>query len=150
MWLFFSCHSLFTFQRTVLLSFSVTGSQLSQCFAVRNWVVSLTKTKGRENSNLLYCEVFFWSLSSTGPPLQKLVWTFTCWINCSSDLKIFANFWPSAWIWKVFSITRTIFSHSMSEQNTTSFFRGVGMGKSFMTLHHLVASCYGSSRTKVI
>ena len=45
----------------------VTGSQLSQCLAVRNSVVFLTKTRtkawlsdlGRENSNLLYCEVFF-------------------------------------------------------------------------------------------
>ena len=57
--IFFSCH-------TVLLSFSVTRSQLSQCYAVRNLVVFLTQTKtkaqlsilGRENSNLLYCEVF--------------------------------------------------------------------------------------------
>jgi hypothetical protein len=27
---------------------------------------------------------------------QKLFWPFTVWINCSSDLKIFANSWPSA------------------------------------------------------
>ena len=27
---------------------------------------------------------------------QKLFWFFTVWINCSSDLKTFANSWPSA------------------------------------------------------
>ena len=27
---------------------------------------------------------------------QKLFWPFTVWINCSSDLKTFANSWPSA------------------------------------------------------
>ena len=27
---------------------------------------------------------------------QKLFWTFTVWINCSSDLNNFANSWPSA------------------------------------------------------
>ena len=37
---------------------------------------------------------------------QKLFWPFTVWINCSCDLKHF----------KFFSITRTIFSHSRSEQ----------------------------------
>ena len=26
---------------------------------------------------------------------QKLFWPFTVWINCSSDLKSFANSWPS-------------------------------------------------------
>ena len=37
---------------------------------------------------------------------HKLFWPFTVWINCSCDLE-FQN---------VFSITRTIFSHSRSEQ----------------------------------
>ena len=41
---------------------------------------------------------------------QKLFWPFTVWINCSSDLKIFANSRPSASNFKsVFFITRTIF-----------------------------------------
>ena len=52
----------YTFLRMVLLSFQVTGSQLSQCFAVRNSVVFLAKTKTKAwlsvimwaNSNLLY------------------------------------------------------------------------------------------------
>ena len=34
---------------------------------------------------------------------QKLFWPFTIWINCSSDFKIFANFWPSASNFKSFS-----------------------------------------------
>ena len=41
--IFFSCHSVFTFFRMVLLSFWVTGSQLSQ--SVRNSCIFLTKTK---------------------------------------------------------------------------------------------------------
>ena len=34
---------------------------------------------------------------------QKLFWPFTVWINCSSDLKIFANSRPSALNFKSFS-----------------------------------------------
>ena len=42
---------------------------------------------------------------------QKLFWPFTVWVNCSSNLKIFANSWPSSSNFKsFFSITRTIFS----------------------------------------
>ena len=33
---------------------------------------------------------------------QKFIWPFTVWINCSSDLKRFANSWPSALNFKVF------------------------------------------------
>ena len=48
---------------------------------------------------------------------QKLFWPFTVRTNCSSDLKFFANSWPSVLNFKSFSlITRTIFSHSRSEQ----------------------------------
>ena len=55
----------YTFLRMILLSFQVAGSQLSQCFAVRNSVVFLAKTKTKawisvilwENSNLLYVDV---------------------------------------------------------------------------------------------
>ena len=40
----------------------------------------------------------------------KLFWPFTVKTNCSSDLKIFVNSWPSASNFKsFFSITRTIF-----------------------------------------
>ena len=45
---------------------------------------------------------------------QQLFWPFTVWVNCSSDLKIFVYSRPSAS--KFFSITRTFFSHSSSEQ----------------------------------
>ena len=34
---------------------------------------------------------------------QKLFWPFTVWINCSRDLKNFANYWPSALNFKSFS-----------------------------------------------
>jgi hypothetical protein len=34
---------------------------------------------------------------------QKLFWPFSVWINCSSDLKNFANSWPSASNFKSFS-----------------------------------------------
>ena len=36
---------------------------------------------------------------------QKLIWPFTVWINCSSDRKKFANFWPSASNFKSFSLS---------------------------------------------
>ena len=39
--------------------------------------------------------------------LQKLIWTFTVWIDCSCDLKIFGKIYP---------IAKTIFSHSRSKQ----------------------------------
>ena len=52
------------------------------------------------------------------PSVTKIfVSPFTAWINCSSDLKNFANSWPSSANFKsFFSISRTIFSHSRSEQ----------------------------------
>ena len=34
---------------------------------------------------------------------KKLFWPFTVWINCSSDLKKFANSWPSPLNFKSFS-----------------------------------------------
>ena len=34
---------------------------------------------------------------------QKLFWPFTVWINCSSDIKNFANSWPSALKFQSFS-----------------------------------------------
>ena len=34
---------------------------------------------------------------------QKLYWNFTVWMNCSSDLKIFASYWPSASNFRTFS-----------------------------------------------
>ena len=45
---------------------------------------------------------------------QKLFWPLTVWINCSSDLKIFANSWTSASNFKSFS------------QSTEQFFLAVG------------------------
>ena len=48
---------------------------------------------------------------------QKLFWPFTVRRNCSSDLKIFANCLQPLISNFFFSITRTFFSHSRSEQN---------------------------------
>jgi len=69
---------IFCFLRTFLLSFSVTGSQMSQCFAVRTSVVFLAKTKTKawlsiiwwENSNLLCVENIYTSVSSIRPTLS--------------------------------------------------------------------------------
>ena len=55
-WIFFSCHSVFTFLRTGLLSFWVTESLLRQCFAVRNSVIFLTKTKTKAWISVLWWE----------------------------------------------------------------------------------------------
>ena len=56
---------------------------------------------------------------------QKLFWPFTIWINCSRDLKNFANSQPSASNFKSFSQSLEFFSHCRSEQfwqqNTISF-----------------------------
>ena len=98
-YLFLSLH-VYTFQRMVLLSFQVTGSQLSQCFAVRNSVAVLAKTKKKawlsvilwENSNLLYIKkcLFQWvtfNISFHHLTLQTLTfnipfiwWVFFIWL----------------------------------------------------------------------
>ena len=47
-----------------------------------------------------------WNLQEQGKKTfcyQKLFWPFTVWQNCSSDLKMFANSWPSASNLKRFS-----------------------------------------------
>ena len=49
---------------------------------------------------------------------QKLFWPFTVWINCSSDLKNFANSRPLASNFQKFSwMSRTIFFHSRGQNN---------------------------------
>ena len=67
---------------------------------------------------------------------QKLFWPFTVWINCSSDLKMFAI---SLKFQKFFSITRTIFSRSRSEQfwwrNTKIVKLFIFLGKHFFFLN---------------
>ena len=48
---------------------------------------------------------------------QKLFWPFTVWINCSSDLKNFANSQPSAWNFKSFSRSLEQFFLTVSQNN---------------------------------
>ena len=48
---------------------------------------------------------------------QKLFWPFTAWINCSSDLKTFANSWPSASNFKSFSILLEQFFLTVGQNN---------------------------------
>ena len=48
---------------------------------------------------------------------QKLFWPFTVWINCSSDLKIFENSWPSALIFKSFSRSLEQFFLTVGQNN---------------------------------
>ena len=48
---------------------------------------------------------------------QKLFWPFTVWINCSSDLKNFANSWPSASKFKSFSRSLEQFFHTVGQNN---------------------------------
>ena len=47
----------------------------------------------------------------------KLFWPFTVWINCSSDLKKFANSWPSASNFKSFSRSLEQFFHTVGQNN---------------------------------
>ena len=48
---------------------------------------------------------------------QKLFWPFTVWINCSSDLKHFANSRPSASNFKSFSWSLEHFFLTVSQNN---------------------------------
>ena len=48
---------------------------------------------------------------------QKLFWPFTVWKNCSSDLKIFANSWPSALNFKSFSPSLEQFFLTVGQNN---------------------------------
>ena len=48
---------------------------------------------------------------------QKLFWPFTVWINCSSDLKNYANSWPSASNFKSFSRSLEQFFLTVGQNN---------------------------------
>ena len=48
---------------------------------------------------------------------QKLFWPFTVWIDCSSDLKKFANSWPSASNFKSFSRSLEQFFLTVGQNN---------------------------------
>ena len=48
---------------------------------------------------------------------QKLLWPFTVWINCSSNLKNFANSWPSALNFKSFSRSLEQFFLTVGQNN---------------------------------
>ena len=66
----------YTFLRTVLFSFWITGGQLSQCFAVSSSVFFLQKLKqkpvlGGNIQILLYILELYISVSSNGPALKK-------------------------------------------------------------------------------
>ena len=47
---------------------------------------------------------------------QKMFWPFTVWINCSSDLKSFANSCPSASNFKIFSQSVKQFSLTVGQK----------------------------------
>ena len=52
---------------------------------------------------------------------QKLFWTFTVWINCSSDLKFFANSQHSASNLKSFSWSLEQFFNTVGQNNLRAF-----------------------------
>ena len=49
---------------------------------------------------------------------QKLFWSFTVWINCSSDLKMFANSRSSAWNFKGYSRSLEHFFLTVGQNNS--------------------------------
>ena len=49
---------------------------------------------------------------------QKLFWPFTVWINCSCDLKKFANFWPSGSNFKRFFWSLKHFFLAVGQNNS--------------------------------
>ena len=74
-------------------------------------------------SNLNYNCSIFWDLRNLQEQVkkafcyQKLFWPFTAWINCSSDLKNFANSWPSASNFKSFSWSLEQFFLTVGQNN---------------------------------
>ena len=48
---------------------------------------------------------------------QRLFWPFTVWINCSSDLKNFANSWPSVFNFNSFSWSLEQFFLTVGQNN---------------------------------
>ena len=48
---------------------------------------------------------------------EKLFWSFTIWMNCSSDLQNFANSWPSASNFKIFSQSLEQFFLTVGQNN---------------------------------
>ena len=65
-------------------------------------------------------KVYFTSLKFLRPAAfcyQKLFWPFTLWINCSSDLKNFANSRPSASNFKSFSRSLEQFFLTVGQNN---------------------------------
>ena len=48
---------------------------------------------------------------------QTLFWPFTVRINCSNDLKMFANSQPSAWNFKSFSVSLEQFLFTVGQNN---------------------------------
>ena len=48
---------------------------------------------------------------------QKLFWPFTAWINCSNDIKKFANSRPSALNFKSFSRSKEFFFLTVGQNN---------------------------------
>ena len=68
------------------------------------------------SSNLLYMRNLQEKVKKTFC-YQKLFWPFTVWINCSSDLKTFANSWPSALNFKRFSQSLEQFFLTVGQNN---------------------------------
>ena len=74
-------------------------------------------------SNLNYSCPIFWDLRNLQEQVkkafcyQKLLWPFTVWINCSSDLKIFENSRPSASNFKSFSQSLEQFFLTVGQNN---------------------------------
>ena len=59
--------------------------------------------------------LYIWHLGTW--EYQKLFWPFTVWINCSSDLKNFANSWHSASNFKSYFLSLAQFFHTVGQNN---------------------------------
>ena len=67
----------------------------------------------QEQAKKAFCyQKLFWTFTA-----QKLFWPFTVQINCSSDLKKFANFQPSALNFKCFSRSLEQFFLTVGQNN---------------------------------
>ena len=100
-------------------------SSLNMSFA--KWLSSLspkaTYNQSKTRFYLLhqqnyFSNLFFWILIVQMKAFyKKLLWHFTVWMNRSSDLKTFANSWPSASNFKSFSQSLEQFFLTVGQNN---------------------------------
>ena len=79
-------------------AFEIGKGSLTEVFLMEGTKINKMSKTFLDHLPLSSCRHSLWTT-----PYQKLFWPFTVRINCSSDLKNFANSWPSPSNFKTFS-----------------------------------------------